>query len=87
MEKYSFITEGVCSKLINFTIENDTVKNVSFLGGCQGNLEAIGHLIEGMNVHEVIKKLKGIKCGGKPTSCADQLTKALEEYLNKQQSR
>ncbi len=87
MGKYSFITEGVCSKLINFTVENNTVKNVSFLGGCPGNLEAISRLIEGMDVQEVINKLKGIRCGSKPTSCADQLTKALEEYLNMPQGQ
>lgn len=85
MVQYSYITEGVCSKVITFTIENDTVKNVSFLSGCPGNLEGISRLIEGMNVHEVIKKLQGIQCGGKPTSCPDQLSKALEEYLNNQE--
>ncbi len=79
----SYITQGVCSKKINFTVENDTVKEVSFVSGCPGNTQGVARLVEGMNVHEVIKRLKGIKCGGKSTSCPDQLTKALEEYLNK----
>ncbi len=79
----SYITQGVCSKKINFTVENDIVKEVSFVSGCPGNTQGVARLVEGMNVHEVIKRLKGIKCGGKSTSCPDQLTKALEEYLNK----
>lgn len=78
----SYITQGVCSKKINFTVENEIVKDVSFVSGCPGNTQGITRLVEGMNVCEVIKKLKGIKCGGKLTSCPDQLTKALEEYLN-----
>lgn len=75
-------TSGVCSKGINFEVENGIVKSVNFDRGCPGNLEAISKLVEGMPVEEVIKRLKGITCSGKPTSCPDQLARALEE-LNK----
>ncbi|SHK04157.1 TIGR03905 family TSCPD domain-containing protein [Paramaledivibacter caminithermalis] len=79
----SYITQGVCSQKITFDVENEIVKNVTFYSGCPGNLQGISSLIEGMNIHEVIKRLKGIKCGFKSTSCPDQLSKALEEYLSK----
>ncbi|MCT4563415.1 MAG: TIGR03905 family TSCPD domain-containing protein [Maledivibacter sp.] len=78
----SYIPQGVCSKKITFTVENDLVKNVVFYSGCPGNLKGIGQLIEGMNIHEVIKKLRGITCGFKSTSCPDQLSKALDEYIS-----
>jgi len=78
----SYITQGVCSKKITFTIDSEVVKNVVFHSGCPGNLEGISSLIEGMNVHDVIKKLKGIKCGFKSTSCPDQLSKALENHIS-----
>ncbi|WP_432405345.1 TIGR03905 family TSCPD domain-containing protein [Wukongibacter sp. M2B1] len=78
----SYITKGVCTRKITFTIDNELVKDVAFYSGCHGNLQGISSLIEGMNVHEAIKKLKGIKCGNKPTSCPDQLSKALEEHIN-----
>ena len=71
--------KGVCSQKITFDIEDGKVKNVKFLGGCNGNLQGIASLVEGMPVEEVIKKLEGIKCGYKDTSCPDQLAKALEE--------
>ena len=76
---YDYTTNGVCSKKINFDIENGKVVNVVFLGGCNGNLQGISRLIEGMKVDEAISKLKGIQCGGRPTSCQDQLAQALEE--------
>lgn len=71
--------KGVCSQKITFDVEDGKVKNVKFLGGCNGNLQGIASLVEGMPVEEVIKKLEGIKCGYKDTSCPDQLAKALEE--------
>lgn len=74
----NYITKGVCAKEINFDIENGSVKNVQFVGGCVGNLNAISTLIEGMPVSEVIKKLKGNICRNQ-TSCADQLAIALEK--------
>ncbi|QGU94945.1 TIGR03905 family TSCPD domain-containing protein [Clostridium bovifaecis] len=79
---YTYTTKGVCSRKINFDIEDNIIKNISFIGGCDGNLKAICSLAEGMEVETIIKKLKGISCDGKPTSCPDQLAKALEELLN-----
>lgn len=74
----SFIPQGVCPEEIQFEVQNGTVRNVKFTGGCQGNLTAISLLIEGMPVDEVIKKFKGIICQNQ-TSCTDQLARALEE--------
>lgn len=72
-------TQGVCSQLINYDIDdNGKVRNVSFVGGCNGNLQGIGKLVEGMSTDEVIERLEGIKCGFKNTSCPDQLAKALQ---------
>ena len=71
--------KGVCSQKITFDIEDGKVKNVKFLGGCNGNLQGIASLVEGMAVENVIERLEGIKCGYKDTSCPDQLAKALEE--------
>lgn len=71
--------KGVCSQEINFDIEDNKVKNVSFIGGCNGNLQGISRLIEGMDVNEVISRIEGIHCGFKSTSCPDQLAKALKE--------
>lgn len=79
---YEYITNGVCAKKISFTLNDDnTVSNVVFLGGCNGNLKAIAKLVEGMPADKVISILEGNTCGMKPTSCADQLTKALKERL------
>ena len=75
--------KGVCSQLIEFDIENNTVKNVSFMGGCNGNTQGISRLIEGMNVDEAISRLEGIRCGFKSTSCPDQLARALREAAGK----
>lgn len=77
---YFFKPSGVCSNQITFDIsEDETVTNVQFVGGCPGNLKAIGILVEGMKADDIISKLEGNTCGFKPTSCADQLTKALIE--------
>lgn len=81
---YSYNTRGVCSQQIVFDIENGIVKGVNFYGGCNGNLQAISKLVEGMKAEEAIEKLRGIHCGGRPTSCADQLAMALEAGLRKQ---
>lgn len=77
--KYTFVPEGVCSRCIDFEIEDDKIKNIEFKGGCDGNLKAIGILAEGMPVSEVIEKLAGNTCGFRTTSCADQLTIALRK--------
>lgn len=73
--------KGVCSQLIQFDIEDNKVKNVSFVGGCNGNLQGISRLIEGMDVNEAIARLDGIRCGFKSTSCPDQLAQALKASL------
>ena len=78
---YSYNTTGTCSKRITFSIEDGKLHNVSFLGGCPGNLKAISKLVEGMEAKKVIEILEGNKCGNKPTSCADQLAKALKERI------
>ncbi|MBU3092478.1 TIGR03905 family TSCPD domain-containing protein [Clostridium sp. CM028] len=80
---YSYDPKGVCSKKITFEVVDDKITNVVFTGGCAGNLSGISTLVKGMEVSEVIKKLKGINCGGKSTSCPDQLALALEELVAK----
>lgn len=79
----NYKTSGVCSKEIEFEIENNIIKSVNFIGGCSGNTQGISKLVEGMSVDEVIKRLEGVKCGYRPTSCPDQLAKALKAYLDK----
>lgn len=74
-----FKTKGVCSRSIEFELDGDVVKYVKFNGGCSGNTQGIASLVQGMNVDEVIRRLKGTDCGGRGTSCPDQLAKALEE--------
>lgn len=76
-------TKGTCSKEINFDIIDGKITGVSFVSGCNGNLQGIGRLVEGMDPEEAISRLKGIKCGYKDTSCPDQLARALEEALGK----
>ena len=77
--QYEYKTSGTCSQRILFEIEEGKVKNVTFLGGCNGNLKGIGSLVEGMDVDEVIARLEGTTCGMKKTSCPDQLAQALKE--------
>ena len=79
---HSYKTRGTCSRQIDFEIDNGIVKNVSFFGGCNGNLKGIGALVEGRPAEEVIALLKGMKCGFKNTSCPDQLAQALEKALD-----
>lgn len=78
MAEFSFTPHGVCSANIKFELDNGIVKNVRFTRGCNGNTQGVGALVEGMEVDEVIKRLKGINCGGRGTSCPDQLALALE---------
>ena len=75
-------TRGVCSSYIDVEVENGIVKYVEFFGGCNGNLKGISSLVTGMKVDDAIAKLKGIRCGFKPTSCPDQLAVALEQIKN-----
>ena len=74
-------TNGVCSRLIHFDIVDNKVRNVEFIGGCAGNAQGVARLIEGMDVHEAIRRMEGIRCGARKTSCPDQLAKALREAL------
>ena len=73
----NYKTSGVCSQQINFDIEGNKLKNVQFIGGCSGNTQGVARLVEGMDIDEVIGRLEGIRCGFRPTSCPDQLAKAL----------
>ena len=75
---YEYKTSGTCSRSILFDIEDGKVKNVQFIGGCNGNLKGIGALVEGMDIDEVITRVEGITCGMKSTSCPDQLAQALK---------
>ena len=77
--QYEYKTKGTCSQRIFFDIEDGKVKNVQFVGGCNGNLKGIAALVEGMNAEDVIARVEGIRCGMKGTSCPDQLAKALKE--------
>lgn len=76
-----YTPSGVCSSGIDFELENGIVKEVRFTGGCSGNTQGVAALIQGMPAEEAIRRLKGLKCGFKPTSCPDQLAKALEAAL------
>ena len=77
--EYRYKTQGVCSSEIILNVENNIIKSVKVIGGCDGNLKGISQLLIGMNIDDAISRLKGIKCGFKDTSCPDQIAKALEE--------
>ena len=81
--QFEYNTKGTCSRQIIFDIEDGKVKNVQYIGGCNGNLKGIGALVEGMDVDEVIARVDGIRCGGKETSCPDQLANALKQAKQK----
>ncbi len=74
---FRYLTAGVCSREILFSIQDNKIQNIKFYGGCSGNLQGICRLVEGMDVEEVIEKLRGVRCGNKNTSCPDQLARAL----------
>ncbi len=78
MTNITYETSGTCSKLIEVEIENSIIQKVNFVGGCPGNTQGVASLVRGMEIKQVIKRLKGIDCKGKGTSCPDQLAKALE---------
>ena len=82
-DQITYTTHGVCSRGIEITIEDGIVTTVKFIGGCSGNTQGVAALAVGMTPEEVIKRIRGIKCGPKSTSCPDQLATALEEYLAK----
>lgn len=76
----TYKTHGVCSREVNFEVVDGKLTNVNFVGGCSGNTQGVGRLIEGMEVEEAIRRLDGIHCGPRPTSCPDQLARALKQY-------
>lgn len=76
---YNYKTQGTCSSNIEIEVENNIIKDITFWGGCNGNLQGISRLVKGMPVTDVISRLEGIRCGMRPTSCPDQLCRALHE--------
>ena len=78
---YHYKTRGVCSRAIDIELEGGVIKSVRFTGGCNGNTQGVASIVRGMDVNEAISRLKGIDCGGKGTSCPDQLATALEQAL------
>ena len=77
MKHYDYVTENTCSQVISLDLDGDVVHNVSFFGGCDGNLKAIPILVEGMTVEQIEAKLSGVQCGRRGTSCGDQLARAV----------
>lgn len=75
----TYKTSGVCSQAINIEVEGNIIKSVNFVGGCSGNTQGVSRLVEGMDIDTAISKIEGIKCGMRPTSCPDQLAKALRQ--------
>ena len=84
--RYNYKTKNVCSQMISFDLDGDKVTNVEFLSGCPGNLKAISKLVDGMTVDEIEGKLLGNTCGRRPTSCADQLAKAVRAAYEQSQA-
>lgn len=84
--RYSYKTRGVCAREIDFNLDGDVVSDISFLGGCNGNLKAISKLCDGMTVEQIEKKLKGNTCGPRSTSCADQFALAVREAYNRERA-
>lgn len=76
----NYKTQGVCSREINFEVKDNKIVSVEFVGGCAGNTQGVARLIQGMDVDDAIKRLEGIPCGPRPTSCPDQLANALKLY-------
>ena len=78
---YEYRTKGTCASKITFSLEDGVIHDVKFTGGCSGNTRGVAALVEGMDAREAVQRMKGIRCGMKPTSCPDQLAKALETAL------
>ncbi|MCM1467967.1 MAG: TIGR03905 family TSCPD domain-containing protein [Alistipes sp.] len=76
----NYTPSGVCSRLISFEVDGNTITSVQFTGGCAGNTQGVARLLVGMDIDDAINRLDGIKCGFKPTSCPDQLAQALKQY-------
>ena len=81
--QYQYNTKGVCSSLIEIDMQDDIIREVSFKGGCDGNLKGISRLLAGMRAQDAIKLLAGINCGSRGTSCPDQLSRALAAWIQK----
>ena len=81
---YTYQPRGVCSRKMTVELDGDIIRDVRIEGGCSGNLQGISRLVIGMPAREAIQRMKGIRCGGKPSSCPDQLALALEQALEKQ---
>ena len=81
MSHYTYFPKGVCSRQIDYDLEDGKIHNLVFIGGCNGNLKAIGRLLEGADARQAADTLRGNDCGGRGTSCADQLARALDEAL------
>lgn len=81
MEHITYTPVGVCSRRINIDIENDVIVNAEFVGGCSGNTQGLCALLKGMDINDAVKRLEGIRCGFRPTSCPDQLANALKGYI------
>ena len=81
MAHHNYMTQGTCSQRIDFDLEDGKLHNVTFLGGCPGNLAAIGKLLEGADARETADLLRGNTCGRRPTSCTDQLSRAIDKVL------
>ena len=77
----TYIPKGVCSRKFTIEVEDHVIRSVQVVGGCSGNLQGLSSLLRGMNVQEAIGRLEGIRCGGKPTSCPDQIAQALKQVL------
>ena len=80
MEQFSYKPKGTCSKLLNFEMEDDKIKSLQVVGGCPGNLLGISRIVKDMPVDQVIEAFDGVHCGGKATSCPDQIAQALKQY-------
>lgn len=84
MDKFTYQTKGVCSRAIEIEIDGGIIERVQYIGGCHGNTQGVAALIRGMRVEDAIERLSGIDCRGRGTSCPDQLSNALREYLARQ---
>ena len=84
MTTYTYMTKGVCSRSMTVELEDGVNRDVRIEGGCNGNLQGISRLVVGMKAEDAIARMKGIQCGGKPTSCPDQLATALTRALEKE---
>ena len=82
--RYEYKTKNTCAQKISFDIEGNVIKNIEFLGGCDGNLKAIAKILDGATVEDIEKKLLGNTCGNRPTSCADQLAQAVRKAYEEQ---